>query len=152
MQGFKIAAKRAAGKDEEVIEIPFGERTLISRRPKTGQIALFYQRAASAPTDDEPDNGAIAAVFGLLKGILAEGDTGYLRGLITDGVIDFGTLLGGDEDNEMGLVDAILAEWAARPTTSSTDSGDSPEKTGRPSTGRTPGKGSTRSTSKPTDS
>lgn len=152
MQEFKVAAKRATSDEEEVLEIPFGERTLLARRPTVGQLALFYDRAAMNPTSDEPDNGPVAAVFGFLRGMLGEGDVPYLRGLLSSGAIEFSTLFGGNDDNEQGLVDAILAEWAGRPTVPSSDSAPSPEKTGRPSTGRTPGKGSTRSNSRSTAS
>lgn len=152
MQEFKVAAKRATSDEEEVLEIPFGERVLTARRPTVGQLALFYDRAAMPPSASEPDNGPVAAVFGLLRGILGDGDVPYLRGLLSAGAIEFGTLFGGDDENESGLADAILAEWAGRPTEPSSDSSPSPAKTGRPSTGRTPGKGSTRSTSRSTAS
>lgn len=154
MQGFKVAAKRAEKKDDEVevIEIPFGERTLIATLPTPGQAALFYSRLVAENNEEETDNGVINAVFGLLRGVLAEGDVPYLKGLLADSLITFGTLFGGDEDNEKGLVDAILAEAAGRPTSPSSDSSPSPKSTGRPSTGRSPGKGSTRSTSRSTAS
>lgn len=152
MQEFKVAAKRATKEEEEVLEIPFGERTLTAKRPTSGQIALFYSRIASEATIDEPDNGPVAAVFGLLGGILGEGDLPYLKKLLGGGAIEFSTLFGGDDDNEMGLADAIIKEWSGRPTEPSTPSGSSPESTGRRSTGRAPGKGSTRSTSRSTDS
>lgn len=152
MKEFNIAAKDAAGEDEEVLEIPFGERTLLAKRPTAGQIALFYDRAASDPTTDEPDNGPVGAVFNFLRGVLAEGDVPYLKKLISDGSIDFDLLLGGDDKNDRGLVDAIMEEWAGRPTGPSSDSSPSREATGRRSTGRSPGKGSTRSASPSTDS
>lgn len=151
MREFKVAAKEAAGETEEVIEIVFGERTLVSRIPTSGQVALFYDRLASTSAGDDEDSGAVAAVFGLLRGVLAPGDVPYLKQLLQDRRIGFDVLLGGDEEGE-GLVDALMAEYAGRPTTPSTDSSASPESTGRKSTGRSPGKGSTRSASPSTAS
>ena len=152
MQEFKVAAKRAAGEDEEVIEIPFGERTLISKVPTPGQSALFYARLVSEATEEERDNGPINAVFGLLRSILADGDVPYLKQLLGEGRIEFKTLFGGDEENESGLVEELLRLAAGRPTEPSSDSSTSQKSTGRPSTGRAPGKGSTRSTSPSTAS
>lgn len=151
MREFKVAAKRAAGEAKDEIEIPFGERTLIATPPSPGQVALFYDRAATTPTEEDPDAGPVSAVFGFLRGVLAEGDVPYLKGLLQDRRIEFETLLGGDDDGP-GLIDSIMEEYGARPTGPSTDSSASPESTGRPSTGRTPGKGSTRSTSPSTGS
>lgn len=161
MQGFKVAAKRAEKKDNneaeaeaevEVIEIPFGERTLISTVPTPGQAALFYARLVGTNDEQETDNGTVNAVFGLLRAVLAAGDVPYLKELLGDDRISFGTLFGGDDDNEAGLVDSLLKEAAGRPTTPSSDSSPSEKSTGRQSTGRSPGKGSTRSASRSTDS
>lgn len=147
MREFKVAAKAAANESDEIIEIPFGERTLTSKLPTAGQVALFYDRVATDPSEDEPDNGPVGAVFGFLRGVLGEGDLPYLRKLLQEGRIEFSLLLGGDDEGK-GLIDSIMEEYAGRPTGPSTSSSPSRGSTGRPSTGRTPGKGSTRSTSR----
>lgn len=155
MQEFKVAAKRAAKEDDEatpVIEIPFGDRTLISKIPSPGQASLFYARLVSDSTEEERDNGTVNAVFGLLRSVLAPGDVPYIKELLGEGRIEFSTLFGGDDENERGLVEELLREASGRPTEPSSDSSSSQKSTGRPSTGRSPGKGSTRSTSKSTGS
>lgn len=155
MQEFKVAAKRAAKEVDdatEVIEIPFGERTLIATVPTSGQAALFYTRLTRENNEEENDNGPVNAVFGLLHSVLAKGDVPYIKELLGDSRIQFGTLFGGDGDNDAGLVESLLKEAAGRPTEPSTDSSPSQESTGRRSTGRAPGKGSTRTTSKSTAS
>lgn len=151
MREFKVAAKKAAGEAKDVLEIPFGERTLIASKPSSGQIALFYDRVSTNPSTDEPDAGPVSAVFGFLRGVLADGDLAYLKNLLQKDLIEFELLLGGDDEGG-GLVDTIMEEFAGRPTGPSTDSSGSPASTGRPSTGRTPGKGSTRSSSRSTAS
>lgn len=151
MREFKVAAKKAAGEATDQIEIPFGERTLIAKLPSPGQVALFYDRVSTSPNSKEPDSGPVSAVFGFLRGILADGDVPYLKSLLQEDRIDFSLLLGGDDEGG-GLVDTIMEEYAGRPTGPSTSSSASPASTGRPSTGRTPGKGSTRSTSRSTAS
>jgi len=153
MQEFKVASKRAAQEDDEVIEIPFGDRTLISKIPTPGQSALFYARLVSPATEEERDNGPVNAVFGLLRSILADGDVPYLKQLLGEGRIEFSTLFGGDDENPSGLVEELLRQASGRPTEPSSDSSPSQKSTGRPSTGRTPGKGSIRSKASPsTDS
>lgn len=154
MREFKVGAQRATKAEDgevSVIEIPFGERTLVSKLPTSGQVALFYERVSSTPNEKEPDNGPVGAVFGFLRGVLADGDVPYLKGLLQNDQIDFELLLGGDDEGG-GLVDSIMEEYAGRPTGPSTSSSASPASSGRPSTGRTPGKGSTRSTSRSTAS
>ena len=76
----------------------------------------------------------------------------HLERLIWERRIDFGDIMGGTEQNPEGLISSIIAEFAGRPTEPSTDSSPSQAPGGRKSTGRAPGKGSTRSTSPSTDS
>ena len=52
---------------------------------------------------------------------------------------------GGDDLNEEGIVDRIMALASANPTEDAIDSSSSQTDTGRRSTGRSPGKGLTRS-------
>lgn len=151
MREFNIAAKRAAGEAKESIAIPFGERTLVASEPSPGQVALFYDRVRSDPSEEEPDSGPVGAVFGFLRGVLADGDLPYIKQLLQDDRIDFDLLIGGDDEGG-GLVDTIMEEFSGRPTGPSTDSSAQRASSGRPSTGRTPGKGSTSSGTRSTGS
>lgn len=143
---FHVAAKAEAAKpgtDEDVVEVPIDGVTYIARRPTTAQVALL---------NASPDATYAEAVMKMVQALLGEDGLKHIQRLIWDRRIEFGDLMGGTKSNPKGLVSAIIAEFAGRPTEPSTDSSPSRETGGRKSTGRAPGKGSTRSSSPSTDS
>lgn len=169
MQEFKVAAKNAADpKDVDLIAIPFGERTLYVKEPKPGQSALFAleanERSILYAAMNFLDLILVTDVDIIADALTEEGeeppvvqrdevgDTYYLRELLAEGRIDGGILWGGDDENKQGLVQVILEHWAGRPTSPSSASSSSRKGTGRPSTGRSRGKGSTSSPSRSTAS
>lgn len=146
---FKIAAA-AARADAEVIEINLGDfGTVEARRPTTAQAQILGA--------DMQQMGTVNAALAFIEMLVSKEAAEYLRGLIRQGVIDREDLVGGwgenDEGlNEEGLVDQIIKGFTGRPTAPSTGSSRSQTAGGRRSTGRTPGKGSTRSPSPSTAS
>lgn len=174
MQEFRFAAKKATRpKDLELLDVPFGERILYVKRPTPGQIAMWTSHArrtsifiASMDLLEKIIVTDMKTINEALKG--ATDDDGnprpqatkesigtilYLEELLDDGIIDADLIFGGDgEENKQGLLDAILAEWAGRPTEPSGDSSTSPNGSGPRSTGRVRGKGSISGDSTSTDS
>lgn len=166
MREFVVAAKRAEEKDVELLDIPFGEKTLYVKRPTSGQTSMFAVNGV--------ERGTLIAAMRLLQTILVTdakviaealqieekdldpktiGDIYYLRWLIEEDIISSGTIFGGDDNNPKGLIEAIVEEWAGRPTQPSDDSSESPAPTGQRSTGRSRSKrATTSSTSRSTDS
>lgn len=145
---FKIAAEASeAGEDEDVVEVPIGDQVFIARRPTLAQGALLNAVLNSKGSD------RLTAVFRLIRSLLGDEGGAFIEQLVWDRKIDYGDLIGGSENNpEGGLVDMIFAEFAERPTTPSTASSASRASGGRKSTGRSPGRGSTRSPSPSTGS
>ena len=143
---FNVAAKAAVekpGEDEDVVEVPIEDVVYQARRPTAAQVALIY--ASSGDTYAQ-------TVMNLAQSIMGLAARKHLERLIWERRIDFGDIMGGTEQNPEGLISSIIAEFAGRPTEPSTDSSPSQAPGGRRSTGRAPGKGSTRSTSPSTDS
>lgn len=144
MKEFKAAARAADDDEEQILEFAIGDNEFRSRLPSTARTAMFI----AAMTDDSSTGEAINAIFSFLKDMLLDDGYRRLRKLISDDVIDLGTLTGGGDDNDEGIVDWIIGQASEnRPTPPSADSSSSPETGGRRSTGRSPGKGSTRLTS-----
>ena len=144
---FNVAAKAAAaepGEDEDVVEVPIDGVTYIARRPTAAQVALLYASA--------DDSTYAEGVMKMVESMLGEEARKHIERLIWQRRIDFNDIMGGTEANPKGLVSAIIAEFAGRPTEPSTDSSESQPRGGRKSTGRAPGKGSTSSRSASTDS
>lgn len=153
MQEFQFAALEAdAEKPDEEIEIPFPDRTLIAKRPTPGAVSAFHLRASGLSTDDDPHNGFTFAMWHFLSAHLSEDDVDYLKHKMLEGRITTGTLFGGDGQNSQGLINVLIAQASGRPTEPSNDSSESPKPTGRRSTGRAAGKGSTSSSSASTGS
>lgn len=144
MKEFHAAAHAANDQEEPILEFAIGDQEFTSKLPSTARTAMFI----AAMTDESSTGEAIGAIFGFLKDMLLGDGYRRLRKLITDDVIDIGTLTGGGDENDEGIVDWIISQAAEnRPTPPSADSSSSPESGGRRSTGRSPGKGSTLSPS-----
>lgn len=143
---FNVAAKAAAaevGEDEDVVEVPIDGVTYTARRPTAAQVGLLYTEGGDSFAEKS---------MKLVAAMLGPDARKHLERLIWERRIGFDDIMGGTEENPKGLVSAILAEFAGRPTEPSTDSSESQPRGGRKSTGRAPGRGSTRSTSPSTDS
>jgi hypothetical protein len=141
---FAIAAEAAEpAAEEKVVEVPIGDRVFYARRPTVAQAALLNKSLAAPILADR-----IVAVFRLIEGLLGEDARDLIEELLWSRRIDLDDLVGGSEQNpEGGLVDQIFSEFSAFPTVPSTGSSASRRSGGQRSTGRSPGKGSTRSPS-----
>lgn len=147
---FKVAALADAqkvGDDEEVLEVPIEDKVYTARRPTSAQTGLLSVAIASG------GNGAYTkALIDMVEIMLGAEGRAHIVRLLANRQIDLDDLLGGTEQNPKGLISEILEQFSGRPTEPSTDSASSQPTGGRRSTGRSPGKGSTRSSSPSTDS
>lgn len=145
---FKVAAEAAlVAEDEDVVEVPINGTMYYARRPSTAQAVLLNAALTGVGGD------RLSAIFRLIEGLLGEEALTEVQNLVWSRRLDLGDLVGGSEQNpDGGLLDLIFAEFAGRPTEPSTASSPSQRNGGRRSTARTPGKGSTRSTSPSTAS
>lgn len=145
---FKVAALADAqkiGEKEEVVSVPIDGVEYTARRPTPAQVGLL-----SVGVSD--DRSYVGAVFDMVEILIGPEGLAHVKRLIKSRRIDMADLFGGSEQNPKGLVSDIIAEFAGRPTEPSTDSPSSQPTGGRRSTGRSPGKGSTRSPSPSNDS
>lgn len=148
---FNIAAKEheaAAKPDEDVVEVPIDGVTYLARRPTLAQATLLNLTLSQTGYD------RLASIFELLHYLIGAEGVAHVKQLVRERRIDYPDLIGHSEQNPNGgLVDLIFAEFTKeRPTQPSDDSSPLPAVVGRKSTGRSPGKGSTRSTSRSTGS
>jgi hypothetical protein len=145
MKEFYAAAQATVDEEqgeEKVLEFSLAGQEFVARIPTTGQVALVAGSGGRSQSD------MIGAVFGFFRGVLLDDGWRRLHALLEDGTVPFEVLFGGDDNNATGVVEWIsTAAGGERPTQPSRDSSPSPDGTGRKSTGRSPGKGSTRSTS-----
>ena len=134
---FFAAAKTAEiGEDEHVIDIVIEGETYTARRPTTAQLALVV---ATGGKD-------LSIIFRVLGSILPDEALVVIENMVWDRRIDLPDLFGGSEQNPEGLIGQIVAAFReGNPTQPSTGSSKSRPSGGQRSTGRSPGKGSTRS-------
>lgn len=147
MVSFSVAAKRAEpGEEEGVVSVPIDGVDYVARRPTTGQVALLTVAQRRGDSFGE-------AVMNMITAMLGTEARVHIERLIWERRISFEDLMSGTDENPTGLIPAIIEEFSGeRPTPPSTDSSSSQTTGGRKSTGRSPGKGSTRSSSPSTDS
>jgi len=142
---FKVAAEaeiREAAEDEDVVEVPIDGKVYIARMPSVAQFALLQAELRKKGVD------RFAAVFDFVESMMGEEAREHIERLVVKRQIEIDDLIGGSEKNpDGGLIDLILAEFTGRPTEPSTASSGSQKTGGRRSTGRSPGKGSTASSS-----
>ena len=145
MKEFKAAATaEVEGEETPVLKFGLADQKFVADKASTGQMALV------AAAMDEGGTQMVGAVFRFLRGILHDDGYTRLRDLIARGVVSFDLLVGGDDDNEDGIVDWIIEKSSDdRPTKRPTDYLPSQGNGGQRSTGRSPGKGSKRSASDP---
>ena len=146
MKEFHVAAQDAVDDEqgeEKVLEFSVAGEDFIASVPTTGQIALVAGTSGGTETEQ------LSAVFGFLRGVLQGDGFIRLRRLIESGRVPFEVVFGGDENNASGIVEWLVQAGLGdeRPTQRSGGSSSSRSTTGPRSTGRAPGKGSTRSPS-----
>lgn len=137
MKEFTAAARAADDPDGEILQFRLAGIEFTADRATTSQMALVV-----AAMDD---GGAqmVAAIFRFLRGVLHDDGYRQLRELVAGGAVTLDLLMGGDEDNEDGIVGWLIEKSAdERPTRQPADYLPSQATTGRRSTGRSPGKGS----------
>lgn len=143
------AAASEVDENEDIVEVNLFGLNVEARRLTTAQTALIS--AARAQGGGEQVN----AIFGAIQDMFGTEALAHVKRLIHDRRIDLGDLLGGGTElnPDHGVVDAVIAAFSAgRPTRPSTASSSSRATAGPRSTGRSPGKGSTRSASPSTRS
>lgn len=137
------------GGEEKLVEFSVAGLKFWAKRPTPGQTNILLSSRRRDAT------GVIWRIF---ENILVanepetpieqrHGEYDDLRQLVFDGAVPVALLFGGDELNGRGILDSIIREFAGYPTQPSEDSSPSPSSGGKKSTGRSPGKGSTASTS-----
>lgn len=146
MKQFQAAARQSSGGEEILqFEIPVSEdgdlEAFTVRLPSTGQISLVVASM------DEGGVEMLASVYNFMRGLMEEDDYKRFRRLVADGTVSLELLVGGDELNEQGIIEWIIEQTASRPTKAPSDYLPSQKTGGQRSTGRSPGKGSTRSPS-----
>lgn len=145
---FQAAAKRAQEEEEleedsEILEFELANQEFRLIKPSTTQIVLL-----ATASDTGTMRGMVGASMDFLEGLMLDDGFRRFKKLMARGVISHDLLIGGDDTNEQGVIDWIVAQVNdARPTESPEDSSPSQNSTGQRSTGRAPGKGSIRSTS-----
>jgi hypothetical protein len=128
LKEFVTAAKTAesAIENAEPIKFKIDDRELTAYPPKDGQVMLFM---AAIGEGASPINGVVG-IIDLLDGIFEEDDKSYYRGRLMDRKDPFGI-----KDVEQ-IMEYLLEEWSARPTTSPSGSMASPPRTGPNSTAK----------------
>lgn len=142
-----FAVAEAKADPDEVIEFSLGADEFEVRRPTLDQVIAL---SLLPPEATEADVARASLAF--MDGILLGDGAKRLRVLMARGVVSVQLLFSGDDNNETGIIPAIVEAATGNPTPSPTDSATSQTSGGKKSTGRAPGKGSTRSNSQPDDS
>jgi len=137
MKQFQTAARRGKAAVSNPIDIQFefevreGEYvTMTAHAPTTGQLALFLG------ADTATGQGSIRAMFDLLDSVLVDKDYAIVEDQLRSGM---------DVEVVVEIVQYLVGEWAARPTTPPPVSSPSRRTTGRQSTARRPNAASTTS-------
>lgn len=124
--------------EEKIFEFSIAGQTFRSKSPTPGQINILFGARRNEGTQ---------IVWRIFASILEDDGYQRLRDLVFENKVSPSLLFGGDELNSGGILDTIISEFAGRPTVESTTSSPSPPSAGSKSTGRSPGKGSTGSSS-----
>lgn len=153
MLEFEVATEAQLAKEageEKLLEVKVGDKMFLARRPTPGQTNILFSSRRGAD--------ATILVWQIFAEILVPNDPktpreqrhaeyADLQKMVFDGIIPPSLLFGGDELNGRGILDGIIREFSGYPTQPSEESSPSPSSGGARSTGRSPGKGSTSSTS-----
>jgi hypothetical protein len=147
---FKTAVEKAdaeaKGEAPEPFEFTLAGQEFVAALPSATQLSML------AIAIGDGGKAALETALNVFDGLLEGNGGARLRKLIANGTVKPSLLFWGDELNDQGIIGALVAQVTGRPTTPSSDSSATPKTSGRRSTGRAPGKGSTRSTSPETDS
>lgn len=132
------AAAEDGGEDDEILQFSIAGQKFETRLPSLTQIVLL-----STGTDSGSVRGVLSASMEFLEGILLGDGYKRIKKLVANGTISYNLLIGGDEDNDHGIIDWIVEQVSdGRPPKRSTASSPSAKPGGPRSTGRAPGKGS----------
>jgi hypothetical protein len=125
MRQFNTAANRGKAAVPNAVDIQFqwDDAVLTAHPPSSGQLALLL----STMVDGQVNISAIAALFDFLNAVMDVDDFNIIRNDLQDGV-DVGLVV--------ELIEALIEEWAVRPTTPAIASSPSRRSTGSRSTVR----------------
>ena len=137
----EVEAEEGEEVEEKILEFELAGQDFRLKIPTSTQIVLL-----ATASDTGTMRGMIGASMDFIEGLMLDDGFRRFRKLMAQGVISHELLLGGDDDNEKGIIDWIIEQVSdgtppARPSGSSA----SPKAGGPRSTGRAPGKGSIRS-------
>src|SRR5690606_33020674 len=118
MKAFQMAASRQAEADEATeepidlytLEFTIGDYEFAAKPPTPSQVALLIG------TSNLGSSAALGAAFRFLRGTLDRRSYNLLLTLLESGEIEQDLLLGGNEQNEGGIVDWLIEQVADRPT------------------------------------
>jgi hypothetical protein len=118
---FETAARRGtpAMADAQPVTFLFDEREMTAAPPTSGQLALF------TASQSEGGIASIRALFDLLSWVLDDADYKVIETALEEGL---------DLDVITEIVQYLISEWSARPTSASTGSSPSRRSTGTRST------------------
>jgi hypothetical protein len=126
MKQFATAARRGKAAVNNPADVEFEFETdpgvyveMTAHAPTTGQLALFFSHQNDIGT------GSVRALFQLMKDVLDPEDYTVMEAQLRKGL---------DVDVIVEMVQYLVSEWSARPTTPLNGSSESPRSTGRPST------------------
>lgn len=146
MRAFKLASEaqieREGSEDGEKVEeypltLPLGPHELKYKLPTPAQVSLLIGTSQLGGT------ASLGATYRFLRGTFDKRSYTLLLTLIEAGQVTESMIIGGESEDEGGIVDELIKEASERPTEPPTDSSSSSEPGGKKSTGRSPGKGST---------
>lgn len=144
MKQFMVAAQQDVEEQDGVGETEpwatfglLGQDFTIAKAPKPGQCAAVLGALAGGTA------AGTRGVLEFLRNVLDGSGGNVIRQMLERGQIEFNLLIGGDDDNKEGIVDWIISEASAGPPQGPTGSSSSQPTSGKRSTGRSPGKGST---------
>ncbi|QIG59044.1 tail assembly chaperone [Microbacterium phage RubyRalph] len=141
---FEVAAKQQIEEEENEIKGEpwfefslLGQDFVVPEKPSTARAAALLAGLADG------DAVFFRSTISFLENIIEDGRGRMIRKMLERDEIPFEIIWGGDELNPKGIVDTIIELASANPTDGRGDSSNSQPATGKRSTGRSPGKGST---------
>jgi hypothetical protein len=125
MRQFSTAAHRGKAAVPNAVDIQFqwDDEVLTAHAPASGQLALLL----SSMVDGRVQLSSLAALFDFLAAVMDEEDFAVIRADLQDGV---------DVEIVVDLIQGLMEEWSARPTTPAPASSPSRTPTGKRSTAR----------------
>lgn len=134
----EVEAEEGGEVEERILEFGLAGQDFRLKVPTSTQIVLL-----ATSSDTGTMRGMLGATMDFLEGVMLDDGFRRLRKLMAKGVVSHELLLGGDDDNEQGIIDWIIEQVSdGTPPERPSDSSASPKAGGPRSTGRAPGKGS----------